>query len=143
MYVIFIFCFKETSQVHKLDSRNEGVFEGARKAETKIVDSKEISTKGIKEKLEAWKTIEKEMSALGYDIPLQRLKEQWNRIKTQARTSLSEFTKQRKATGGGECPKQPSEFDFIVADMTLMDIEKDECLFDSDNFVRKFFNCIY
>lgn len=98
----------------------------------KIIDSKENNMKYIKLKTDAWTSIQAGMRAIGHDFTIQRLKEQWSRMKIHARTSVSNFKRAQRETGGGECAEEPSEFDLEIVDMNPHNFEEDHALYDSD-----------
>ncbi|XP_055905887.1 uncharacterized protein LOC129941312 [Eupeodes corollae] len=96
------------------------------------VESKMNDGKTLKAKFEAWQSIQEMFNATGYCFTAKQIREQWNRLKTQARSKISAFSRSQKETGGGTPPKEPSEIDIEISAMSSVDFQLDSAEFDSD-----------
>lgn len=66
-------------------------------------------------KREAWVEIEKEMKSMGFDRNINRIKEQWRRMKTTSKWNLIRYVKKMQIAGDN-FPEEPNRMDLIILD---------------------------
>lgn len=72
---------------------------------------------------------------IGYVRDISRIKEQWQRMKVQSKTNISNFKKSTKQTGGGPQPAQPTEIEYQISELIPHVFTYDKNPFDSDNVI--------
>ncbi|KAJ3622512.1 hypothetical protein MTP99_003017 [Tenebrio molitor] len=66
-----------------------------------------------------------------------KLRDNYFRMKQAAKTSIAQFKKEQRKTGGGPGPSEtetPSDMDWAIHNVCPIDFEEDVSAFDSDNF---------
>nr|XP_054760823.1 uncharacterized protein LOC129267104 [Lytechinus pictus] len=62
-----------------------------------------------------------------------QIKDQWKRMRLNAKKEHSNFSKESRKTGGGPPPPEPSHFSMIVKELCPMDFQQFRNPFDDDN----------
>ncbi|XP_055905996.1 uncharacterized protein LOC129941397 [Eupeodes corollae] len=97
-----------------------------------IIDSKLNDGKSLKAKAIAWQNIATTFQASGFELTPKQIRDRWSRYKQEARTNLSQFNRSQRETGGGKPPKEPSEIDYEIAEISALDFVEDTAEFDCD-----------
>lgn len=69
---------------------------------------------------------------VGNQRGVKRVKEQWQRMKLQAKKTISQYRKQCNATGGGPPPDEPSDIDWKIKDLLPQEFTEEISIYDSD-----------
>ncbi|KAK4877063.1 hypothetical protein RN001_009569 [Aquatica leii] len=100
----------------------------------KLLENKQKLYSTNKQKEDCWKEIFENFKLEGYNRPITRLKEQWRRMKMQAKKNLSVDNKNRKKTGSGSpLTSETTEIDQMVSSIAPHIMIEDVSEFDSDN----------
>ncbi|KAI4463151.1 apontic [Holotrichia oblita] len=102
------------------------------KQELYIIENKKKITVLNKDKLAAWERISRGMEVHGFVRDGKRLREQWQRMKVQAKKNISQYRKKLTETGGGPPVLEPSDTDWLIKDMLPQEFTEEESRFDSD-----------
>lgn len=99
-----------------------------------IIEEKKCDTHSAKRKAAAWKVVFTAFGAkYGNSRSLQQLKDQWHRIKVNAKKDISAYKKaQFKDTGGGPPPPPPKALSEVVQQMIPAEFEELVNPFDDD-----------
>ncbi|XP_031358510.1 uncharacterized protein LOC116182149 isoform X2 [Photinus pyralis] len=114
------------------DETEKEVFLECLRPELNIIENKKKLTVLNKDKNSAWQRIQRKMKVEGYNRDVHRMKEQWLRVKQQAKRNVGQYKRQAKLTGGGPPPPEPTDFDWKIKDMIPHDFVEDSSCFDSD-----------
>ncbi|KAH0820483.1 hypothetical protein GEV33_002308 [Tenebrio molitor] len=91
----------------------------------------------FKKKRKLWEELAEKMRKAGHIRSPSKLRDNYFRMKQAAKTSITQFKKEQRKTGGGPGPSEsetPSDMDWAIHNVCPIDFEEDVSAFDSDNF---------
>ncbi|GLV33434.1 apontic [Carabus blaptoides fortunei] len=124
---------KKRTRANNWNEEEKAVFINAAKNHMHIIENKKKCVTTNRMKDEAWRKIQKDMLHEGYVRDINRIKEQWQRMKVQSKTHIRNFKKCTKQTGGGPPPTQPTEIEYQISELIPHEFTDDKNPFDSDN----------
>lgn len=102
------------------------------KSKINIIEDKSVDGRMIKKKTDAWKYIEEEFLINGKTRDISQIKEQWRRMKREARQRISKLKTTQTETGGGSDDEEPpNPVDFLIRDLIPHDFVEDQNIYDS------------
>lgn len=102
------------------------------KSKSNIIEDKSVDGKMIKKKTDAWKYIEEEFLINGKTRDISQIKEQWRRMKREARQRIAKLKTTQTETGGGSDDEEtPHPVDFLIRDLIPHDFVEDQNIYDS------------
>jgi hypothetical protein len=84
-----------------------------------------------------WEELAEKMRKAGHIRSPSKLRDNYFRMKQAAKTSIAQFKKEQRKTGGGPGPSEtetPSDMDWAIHNVCPIYFEEDVSAFDSDNF---------
>jgi hypothetical protein len=84
-----------------------------------------------------WVELAEKMREAGLIRSPSKLRDNYFRMKQAAKTSITQFKKEQRKTGGGPGPSEseaPSDMDWAIHNVCSIDFEEDVSVFDSDYF---------
>lgn len=69
---------------------------------------------------------------LGYFRDIPKIKQEWQRLKVQAKKNICSYKKDKLKTGGGPPPNEPTEMDWIIYDLIPYEFREDTSAYDCD-----------
>lgn len=86
------------------------------------------------QKKKAWQVIDSNFRAESTTKvrDLDRIKEQWRRMKLTAKKNWRDYSKELSRTGGGAPPKEPSAVDTAIKDALPHEFVRDTSAYDDD-----------
>ena len=98
-----------------------------------IIEDKRSGGNAHKKKKEAWqKVIDGFIAIFGTTRTLAQLKEAWKRLKISAKKDWSRFDREKRGTGGGPPPKEPSAISIQLRDLIPREFMVLDNQFDDD-----------
>ncbi|XP_018573483.2 uncharacterized protein LOC108912660 [Anoplophora glabripennis] len=124
------------SSAHNWEETEKCIFLDLICEEIKIIENKKKLTVLNRDKHAAWERIKCKINVQGYTRDIQRMKEQWQRMKVQAKTAIRRHEKSMCQTGGGPPEPKPSDIDYNIKDLLPHEFTDDYSTFDSDSSVK-------
>jgi hypothetical protein len=102
-----------------------------------VLESKTADPNIFKKKRKLWEELAEKMRKAGHIRSPSKLRDNYFRMKQAAKTSIAQFKKEQRKTGGGPGPSEtetPSDMDWAIHNVCPIYFEEDVSAFDSDNF---------
>ncbi|XP_023311562.1 uncharacterized protein LOC111692084 isoform X1 [Anoplophora glabripennis] len=98
----------------------------------KVLECKRKLTTANRDKAAAWNIIKRKLEVQGYFRDIPKIKQEWQRLKVQAKKNICSYKKDKLKTGGGPAPNEPTELDWIIYDLIPYEFQEDTSAYDCD-----------